>query len=671
MGYKNSGTYSLGRRAPTDRQIDVDDMSIGTLSDTLVLENGAVRLAEALTSSSLSDYWPTDAGSGSTVVNENSGRDLTTDASWVSGTGVGGAHLDYDGASSSTVTDASFGAGSFTMAVWVKPTQTGAVNIIATTAGSSGNSGVNLLWDNSGNGDLGAFLNNANGGTNIMLGTGTMFTISTGTWAFLAVTLDESAAQATMYAARATDDSLTMVDQSGSYTDSSDVGDIHTIDVGNSAFTGAIDAPQYGIGQVLSQSELDSFFQESKGFFLSEGPITSGAHTHQLLPQIDPQAHTLNGKTTVVWQEYNGANNNGIMQARQYDESTGTWTETATIDTIGLDRHYSPAVVPDSSGTLHTIYGSAHGNVTKHAVSTNANDATEWDTSATNLDFPRFRYKRMHHDGDIIRIFTNFGPDGSDQKGGMISSTDAGSTWSSTRLIDIGDRWVYFTDSTQNGSVYRLNATLRYNSGGSGSDHREVVNVRYDASTDDLIGPGGSRITAPATSISDLESINAIVDNTGDPMSSQFVVRNGTPYVLFSRLASGSVAVCLSEWTGSSWSTTTIDPSVPSDAQWTGQFMSLVDTGSSLRVLETIWMRYGQESVLGEWVSTDSGATWSGRQAVRKFPDLQYGLRAIQRPQGDSDIAWIGVQETDPSTAEAGSAQLFAFDANWNRIGPV
>ncbi len=188
-------------------------------------------------------------------------------ATWSDTAGIGGWHLDYDGTDDNTsVTDTAFSADTYTMMAWFKPDEAdgNSGNAIA-TVNSNGNAGMNIVWELNTANQFGVFFNNANSGSNLFLDTNK--SVSVGEWVFVAGVADFASNNAVVYSGLASDSGISTGD-SGTYDNTGDMGSVETINVGdNGGFDGGIDAPQYGIDQALSQSEVDSFFQDSKEFY--------------------------------------------------------------------------------------------------------------------------------------------------------------------------------------------------------------------------------------------------------------------------------------------------------------------------------------------------------------------------------------------------------------------
>jgi len=269
MPYSDNGTLTTDKRTVNEETSwsSQSDWAAYQSAEDVEIVDGAIQLAEgpAIPDSELSDYWPTDEGSGTTLTNANSDRDMTVNgATWSDTAGIGGWHLDSDGTDdTATVSDSAFGTATLTMMVWIRPDTTTEQQIFYTNHDGT-TSGVNLTIDN--DGTVYAFLNNANSGNNIRLDSSTA---PADEWSFHAVTCDLEASTATMYYAVASDSGVTQLDQSTSYNDGG--GDIAAAqDVSLSEiveYDGGVDAPQFGIDQVLSESEVDQFFQDSKEFY--------------------------------------------------------------------------------------------------------------------------------------------------------------------------------------------------------------------------------------------------------------------------------------------------------------------------------------------------------------------------------------------------------------------
>ena len=239
----------------------------------------SVSTVSAIPDSELSDFWPTDEGSGATVGNANSNRDATiSGATWQTGLGYGDAYLLYDGTDDVTnVSDAAFGDADLTHAVWFRPDTSDADPTYVISSGfDTETMSWQVTYSGQGNQEVRIFLNNkASGGDNISLGGVDQFTVTEGQWAFVAFTCDITANEAIFYGALQSESSISQLDSSSDYQDD-DGGNanLDEIDFGardadgvGDHFDGAIDAPQYGIGQVQSQSDINNFFEGTRGLY--------------------------------------------------------------------------------------------------------------------------------------------------------------------------------------------------------------------------------------------------------------------------------------------------------------------------------------------------------------------------------------------------------------------
>ena len=226
----------------------------------------------AIPDSDLSHYWTFAESGVEDTEDVNGDIDMAVnDGTWQSDQGIGDNYLAYEsGDEPSRATSANFGTATATMMMWFRPDTTG-YQVFASTNNST--QGVAFRYDLDDNREISLFLNNADGGGNLTIGGGTLFTVDVGEWAFMAGTWELATNEGILYAGKSTDDSITQVDSTTSYDDGGgDIAGADKITVGRNQdggneFTGAIDAPQYGIDQVLSQSDIDRFFNDSKEFY--------------------------------------------------------------------------------------------------------------------------------------------------------------------------------------------------------------------------------------------------------------------------------------------------------------------------------------------------------------------------------------------------------------------
>ncbi len=213
--------------------------------------------------------WFYDAGSGSTVTDDVGSYDGTyNNHTWESGAGNGGYFISADGSSTvgNTPTDsAHFGVDTYTAGCWFRADSASSNSIVMESIDTNNSAadqwsiGVGYTTDE--------VRFKVNQSTNIEIST----SINTGTWYFAAFTANASTGDVVAYLGSAADTDLTQVGSSTSYGSANNPGTIlswaaHDYSSGiNQYFAGDIDDPVFNSGTAVSQAELESHFDSTKG----------------------------------------------------------------------------------------------------------------------------------------------------------------------------------------------------------------------------------------------------------------------------------------------------------------------------------------------------------------------------------------------------------------------
>jgi len=232
--------------------------------------------ASQINNSAFDHRWAFDEGSGTTLNDaiSSSTFNLSSDTSnWVSGTGRGGVYLEFASNEIATNTQSSeWGTKTATYTVWFKPNTTSGGFVFALAGDQSAVTDVGIDTGGGFTGGYSAFVRDADGGSNVTISGPS--SASTSAWNFAALQLDFGN-QITFYRATAGDTNITKVGSRNYDTDFKTTGDLVYIlgartneSSPRDQYSGDIDHPTASNGRIVSQSDIEQFFDNTKSDYL-------------------------------------------------------------------------------------------------------------------------------------------------------------------------------------------------------------------------------------------------------------------------------------------------------------------------------------------------------------------------------------------------------------------
>lgn len=299
--------------------------------------DGTVLFRAGTPASSLSHHWPTDEGSGTTLTDNQGSVDATiNDGTWTD-RGRGGYHLKFTDNTSNavTATDSGFGNSDYTFMGWMRPDRDDISGGNDAFGGDQQPSRSYMVsYNRSGNEDITLFLDSANGGSNIEVESGERHQV--GQWIFVAFTLDVTANEATLYWATADESTLSSKTNTTYDDGGSQIANITASRMGRETgdyFEGGCDDWHVGPGTVLSQSQIESYFNDTKiNYTFQKFPFysfTNGYDTSTEDSRIT--GLTFKDDGTRMWTSAPDAGTGTNAKIYAYDLSTAWDTSTASL----------------------------------------------------------------------------------------------------------------------------------------------------------------------------------------------------------------------------------------------------------------------------------------------------------------------------------------------------
>lgn len=192
------------------------------------------------------------------------------------------------------------------------------------------------------------------------------------------------------------------------------------------------------------------------GAWLPLAGATSGASSSSIsdlhtVEITDDALHWTPGPTgnpQGVWDEATGRTwiaflkDGGDLYATYYDHATGdiaTPVLVAAFPFNGADFHHVPVAMFDANGRMHIVYGGHDTDAHRHYRMNNARDLTAW--TAQTLDVGTYPFACTDDDGTLIFTDRPEATSHSDtwpshQFGAMHRSTNGGTSWTRTEIVD-------------------------------------------------------------------------------------------------------------------------------------------------------------------------------------------------------------------------------------------
>jgi hypothetical protein len=245
----------------------VSDVTIDGQSVSAVTMDGDQVFGDAIRDS-VTNHWPHDEGSGSTLNDNEASLDFSIDgATWQTGAGNGGAYLEYDGGDDrSTESTYAWDDTTFSWLCWVNPDDLSNYQVIIQTGDDQSNDYAVAFELGLTSREINAFINNGDGGSNVVI---TTSGASTGTWIFLAMAGSNND-ELVFYWGTASDSDLTTAGSQNwdNGLSSSGIAAFGAREENGSFsrhYDGSMDDVLYASGTKMTQSEIESYFDDTKG----------------------------------------------------------------------------------------------------------------------------------------------------------------------------------------------------------------------------------------------------------------------------------------------------------------------------------------------------------------------------------------------------------------------
>lgn len=316
-----------------------------------------------------------------------------------------------------------------------------------------------------------------------------------------------------------------------------------------------------------------------------------------------------------------------------YDHDTGSYSANTQVGDNPLtdDNHGGPALLRDSSGTLHCWFG-VHGlNGSLHyATSDNADDTSSWTTQNSTLlsdngvsDGGTYPLPIQTSTGDIYVFFRRY--NSTERNISYIKSSDGGSTWNNYVDLATWDR---------DGSSYRLyptrpridagdNIWMTYNyTEGSGTPRFDQYTVKLDTSDDTVQDVSGTSFGSTITKAEAQDANNDVqaFDSGTDPVElARTALVSGTPHIIFG-YNDGTWDYQHVYWDGSAWVRNT--DIAPSNSEFNYAALSSDYTDTLEAHLTVSSTKRGGD--IERW--TYDGTSWTQQETVIAESDWTYPL---------------------------------------------
>lgn len=314
-------------------------------------------------------------------------------------------------------------------------------------------------------------------------------------------------------------------------------------------------------------------------------------------------AQYYNGKTYIA---YSGDSDDPYIIT--YTHATTTWSSPVKVGTNPLadgDWHGGPALLIDSSGYLHVMYGT-HNTAVQYAKSTNPEDITAW----TAMDSPAAdaAYLRLFEISGVLYLFYRVS-----YFHRYRTSTDGGATWSAAVTISNN---IAYIDFRQYGDKILCAGVGRDTTG------YDLYNIYYfyldGTQWKDGFGDNINLTVDP--------DVNAtiLVYNSGaayTPTATPFIDADGNHFIYFLELTAGvgepigTYTYRILKFNGTSWDDYNIGTTTPRKS---GDASAIEKVGDTMYVYLT---NGGNSALMGgnleRWKSLDNGITWSKDKRIK------------------------------------------------------
>lgn len=383
------------------------------------------------------------------------------------------------------------------------------------------------------------------------------------------------------------------------------------------------------------------------------GPRTVSRPANAYNNQIRPPGRHFNGTTYTTFRIDRGDTDKVVVMS--FDHDLGTWSDPVEIAQTQTDddSHFSPCITVDSNGIIYVGFDFRRDNQ-RVFKSDNAEDISSWtEQTAPATGSQGLNYCLAYTIGTDIYLFSRRG---SSSSGHLIvnKSTDGASSWTETELTD-DSGGKYPANFRFDGTDFHLLVGRR-----GPSDFSYFFYVKYDVSSDSLVGPNGVDMGTGVTKTT-LSNNNCIIADTDNPEYGSGIALDGTkPHVAYLQNdgANWNIHHATYDSENDQWVDNQVDGNIaPTPNQFDGGLMNLVlEDPSNLTLYEGIWMRQDTDDFVGKYETTTGGRTWSDRSQVT---ELGAGSD-FQEIRDASGMKWLAIEfDTDQ--------RVLAYDDNFDQ----
>jgi hypothetical protein len=297
----------------------------------------------------------------------------------------------------------------------------------------------------------------------------------------------------------------------------------------------------------------------------------------------------------------------------RFKHSDSTWATPVKIGTnplINADGHGAPAILIDSTGYIHCIFG-AHVTAFQYFKSNNSENITAWTNMGNPCPTITCTYPQLMQmsGGTIYLFYRNKSGDAADRQWGYVTSTNGGTSWSAYTIVAQNDfAYCYFKKGI--GDTIHCGITK----GDAYLDRQNIYYMLFDGAN--WVSIDGDVQTLPLG----LPATEILAYNSGAEWVPNVIYgwdSSNKPYILFTEgHGDNEVTGVLGTFTykylkhnGSSWVVYNIGATT---SNWRN-FATAIDVISS-NVINIYIVRGEVSGAVGgdveKWSTSDGGATW-------------------------------------------------------------
>ena len=305
-------------------------------------------------------------------------------------------------------------------------------------------------------------------------------------------------------------------------------------------------------------------------------------------------------KTYIVYQFKDGSGNCD-RKILYYDHATNIFSSATEIGgTTKVDDHGQPAIVIDASGYIYVFYYGGGATDIYFKKSTNVYDITSWGAQQTvPLGYHTYSQPHLHSDGNIYLFYLDY-------EGGTPSyccfNRFNGTSWlGETKIIDPSTYYPYALSFRDSSGTFHV-AWNWYN----GSIRKDIYYMKSTDGGSTWTEADGTSLTIPVSETTGEKVHDSGVNYCNIALGDLQADSTGKPLILFN----SNQVYKIARWNGTAWVVSTV---IAVDNNHDCGTLVL-DSDSHFRAYITVGTGRGGD--LKEYISTDSGATWTYQKTI-------------------------------------------------------